>query len=90
MGENCFWQPRNIPPESKLIKLHGNVVIASEVLFVNHDVMHYMFKHMENSKGCCRLNLGAIEFDNNVFIGSVLQYFREQKLKITSSWVWDI
>ncbi|MCD8011771.1 MAG: hypothetical protein LUG99_01075 [Lachnospiraceae bacterium] len=70
MGENCFWQPRNIPPESKLIKLHDNVVIASEVLFVNHDVMHHVFKHMENSEGHYRLNLGAIEIGNNVFIGS--------------------
>ncbi len=49
IGDHCFWQPRNIPPEAKLIKLHDNVVIASEVLFVNHDVMHYMFDHMGTS-----------------------------------------
>ncbi len=35
MGENCFWQPINIPPEAKLIKLHNNVVVASEVLFIS-------------------------------------------------------
>ncbi len=70
IGENCFWQPRNIPPESKLIKLHDNVVIASEVLFVNHDVMYHVFKHMENAEGNFRLNLGGIEIGNNVFIGS--------------------
>lgn len=46
IGENCFWQPRNVPPEAKLIKLHDNVVIASEVLFVNHDVIHYMLKNI--------------------------------------------
>lgn len=46
IGENCFWQPRNVPPEAKLIKLHDNVVIASEVLFVNHDVIHYMLRNV--------------------------------------------
>ena len=46
IGENCFWQPRNVPPEAKLIKLHDNVVIASEVLFVNHDVIHYKLKNI--------------------------------------------
>lgn len=46
IGKNCFWQPRNVPPEAKLIKLHDNVVIASEVLFVNHDVIHYMLKNI--------------------------------------------
>lgn len=68
MGENCFWQPRNIPPEAKLIKLHNNVVIASEVLFVNHDVIHHMAKHAR--PGNYNLNLGATEIGNNVFIGS--------------------
>lgn len=68
-GSHCFWQPRNIPPEAKLIKLHDNVVVASEVLFVNHDVIH----HILNSIGDAykySLNLGAIEIGNNVFIGS--------------------
>lgn len=68
-GEHCFWQPRNIPPEAKLIKLHDNVVIASEVLFVNHDVMHYVFNNIDNSQEYS-LNLGAIEIGSNVFIGS--------------------
>ena len=68
MGKNCFWQPRNIPPEAKLIKLHDNVVIASEVLFVNHDVIHHMAKHVR--LGNYSIQYGAIEIGNNVFIGS--------------------
>lgn len=68
IGENCFWQPRNIPPEAKLIKLHDNVVIASEVLFVNHDVIHHMAKHAR--PGNYSIQYGAIEIGNNVFIGS--------------------
>lgn len=69
IGEHCFWQPRNIPPEAKLIKMHDNVVVASEVLFVNHDVMHHMFKNIKPGKNF-KLNLGAIDIGNNVFIGS--------------------
>lgn len=71
MGEHCFWQPRNIPPEGKLIKIGDNVVVASEVLFVNHDVMHHVFNGMKSDpEEYYRLNLGAIEIGNNIFIGS--------------------
>lgn len=69
MGKNCFWQPRNIPPESELIKLHDNVVIASEVLFVNHDVMHHIFKKLRNEFEF-PITYGAIEIGNHVFVGS--------------------
>lgn len=68
IGENCFWQPRNIPPEAKMIKLHDNVVVASEVLFVNHDVIHHMAKHAR--PGNYSIQYGAIDIGNNVFIGS--------------------
>lgn len=68
-GENCFWQPRNIPPEAKLVKLSDNVVVASEVLFINHDVIHHVFNRMDSTHRY-PLNLGAIEIGNNVFIGS--------------------
>lgn len=68
-GDNCFYQPRNIPPEAKLIKMGDNVVVASEVLFINHDAIHYMLNHMEPSKRYS-MNLGAIEIGNNVFIGA--------------------
>ncbi|MEG1433504.1 MULTISPECIES: hypothetical protein [Eubacterium] len=50
IGENCFWQPRNFPPEAKLIKIGDNVSIASEVLFINHDVMHYGFSNKNIQK----------------------------------------
>lgn len=68
-GKHCFWQPRNIPPEAKLIKMHDNVVVASEVLFVNHDVIHHVFRCMDDTHEY-PLNLGAIEIGSNVFIGS--------------------
>lgn len=67
-GENVYWQPSKLPPEPELIKLGDNVVIASEVLFITHEVIHYMAKHLET--GNYQLNLGAIEVGNNIFIGS--------------------
>lgn len=69
MGEHCFWQPRNIPPESELIRIHDNVVVASEVLFVNHDVMHHIFKRISD-EGEFPITYGAIEIGSHVFIGS--------------------
>lgn len=68
IGENCFWQPQYIPPEAKLIKFHNNVVVAAEVRFINHDVIHYLAKHA--NPGNYNLYLGAIEIGSNVFIGS--------------------
>lgn len=41
-GEKLYWQPIKWPPEPELIKLGDNVVVASEVLFITHDVIHYM------------------------------------------------
>lgn len=69
MGEKCFYQPQYLPPEPELIKFHDNVVIASNVYFVTHDVIHYMFRVYKSEQGF-PLNLGAIEVGNNVFIGS--------------------
>ena len=49
----------------------NNVVVASEVLFVNHDVMHHVFNGMKSDiDEFYHLNLGPIEIGNNVFIGS--------------------
>ena len=67
VGENCFWQPRYIPPDGDLIRLGDNVVIAMRVMLLNHDVMHYMFRNMDH--GHYRIELGAIKIGNNVFIG---------------------
>lgn len=69
-GENVYWQPVKLPPEPELIKLGNNVVIASEVLFITHDVTHYMMNHLPENKQQYQLYLGAIEIGDNVFIGS--------------------
>lgn len=68
VGKNFFFQPRIIPDEPKLISFGNNVVIASGVTFVTHDVidkvlnkMDYDFKFYYN---CAPIKVG-----NNVFIG---------------------
>lgn len=45
MGENCFFQPYNLPADAKYIRLGNNVVIASNVRFICHDVIHNMLNH---------------------------------------------
>lgn len=69
MGENCSYTSRNIPQEAKLVKLHNNVVIASEVLFITHDTIYKILKNINPNGNYC-LNLGAIEIGDNVYIGS--------------------
>lgn len=68
VGKNFFFQPRIIPDEPKLISFGNNVVVASGVTFVTHDVidkvlnkMNYDFKFYYN---CAPIKVG-----NNVFIG---------------------
>lgn len=69
MGENCFWQPRYLPPEAKLIRLGDNVVIAAQVRFITHDAIHYMLRNVSKNHKF-PIYYGAIEVGNNVFIGS--------------------
>lgn len=68
MGENTFYQPRFIPTEPKLIKLHDNVIITSGVTFVTHDVFEMGINYMYPDKNTPRL-MKPIEVMNNVFIG---------------------
>ena len=60
---------RKIPLYPKLISMGNNVWIASDVLFVPHDVIHRM---LNNKLGTDEFqeNLGCIDIKDNVFIGS--------------------
>lgn len=71
MGENCFYQPYNLPADAKYIRLGNNVVVASNVNFICHDVIHNMLNHTPNSQGgtIC-VYWGTIDIKDNVFIGS--------------------
>lgn len=69
MGENVLFQPRIIPSDPELIKLHNNIVVGSNTTFVNHDFIHSVFN---NYVGEYRYgyNAGCIEIMDNVFIGT--------------------
>lgn len=68
IGENVFFQPRKLPGDPHLIKLHNNISIASGVTFINHDVMHQVFNYIE--KDSTDFHMGCIEIMDNVFIGA--------------------
>lgn len=51
MGDNCFYQPYNLPADSKFIRFGSNVVVASNVSFICHDVIHHVFNNMKKSGG---------------------------------------
>ena len=69
IGENCMTMFRKIPLYPKLISIGNNVWIASEVLFVPHDVIHRML-NAKFGKEEFQEYLGCIEIKDNVFVGS--------------------
>lgn len=68
-GEHILFQPRKLPNDPKLIKLHNNIAIAAEVCFENHDVIHYIIENMYPSSNV-KSHIGCIEIMDNVFIGA--------------------
>lgn len=67
MGENVFFQPRVVPSDANLIKLHNNIVITSNVTFVNHDIFYLGLNKL--NKGTYNYIQKPIEIMDNVFIG---------------------
>ncbi|MEC1714851.1 acyltransferase [Schinkia azotoformans] len=71
VGENFFFFPRKIPQDPELIIFHNNVTVATDVMFINHDIMHFVFNNMTNNpKEICKKNYECIEIMDNVFIGA--------------------
>lgn len=69
MGDNCMAMFRKIPLYPKLISFGNNVWIASDVLFVPHDVIHRMLNNkLETDE--FQENIGCIDIEDNVFVGS--------------------
>lgn len=68
VGKNFFFQSRIIPDEPKLISFGDNVVVASNVTFVTHDVIDKMLNKMDY-KTKFNYNCAPISIGNNVFIG---------------------
>ncbi|WKZ95466.1 acyltransferase [Lacticaseibacillus paracasei] len=69
MGKHCYWHPFKIPSEPYLLNLHNNVVVASNVTFVTHDIIDYMLNYKLRNQEI-KPYIGPIEIFDNVFIGS--------------------
>lgn len=69
IGDNVMIMPRKVPLYPKLIKLHDNVRIASNVTFVTHDDIHSMLNKKYKTKSFSE-KIGCIEIEDNVFVGS--------------------
>ena len=70
IGENVTIMDRKVPLYAKLIRIHDNVRIASNVTFVTHDVTHALLNKMPGSSGDYKEVVGCIEVMDNVFIGT--------------------
>ena len=68
VGKNFFFQPRIIPDEPKLISFGDNVVVASGVTFVTHDVIDKVLNNMDYDL-TFNYNCAPIEIGNNVSFG---------------------
>lgn len=68
-GENCYFQPYNFGTEPKLIFFGDNVNLASQVMFINHDITYMLFNKMESTTEYQK-RTGEIHIGNNVFIGA--------------------
>ena len=70
-GKNVWWQPYKIPSNPELISIGDNVNIATEVLFLDHDIIHIMLNNMRTmlGGGVFKPYVGPITIGNNVFIG---------------------
>ena len=70
IGENVTIMDRKIPLYAKLICIHNNVRIASNVTFATHDITHFVLNKMTDSPGDYPETIGCIELMDNVFIGT--------------------
>ncbi len=74
IGENVTIMDRKIPLYAKLIRIHNNVRLASNITFATHDITHFVLNHMPEIRGVkgggYNENIGCIEIMDNVFIGT--------------------
>lgn len=68
-GDNCYFNIVNFNTEPYLISFGDNVVVATGVKFITHDVTSFVFSNMEPDK-VWKGRTGEIRIGNNVFIGA--------------------
>lgn len=69
VGEGFVFFPRKIPQDPQFICFHNNVVVATDVMFVNHDIIHEMLNGKSKSDRYKKY-FECIEIKDNVFIGA--------------------
>lgn len=70
IGDNVTIMEQEVPLYAKLIRIHNNVRIASNVSFVTHDVTHAMLNKISNNEKKNNEIVGCIEVMDNVFVGT--------------------
>ena len=67
-GSNFYFCPRKLPADPKLIEFGNNVAVATDVMFINHDVSQKVFNRIKREE--IPKFYGCISIGDNVFIGS--------------------
>ena len=75
IGKNCYYHPFIIPAESNLISMGDNVVVATGVQLITHDMTYTLFGNDEGleeriGKGKYPYFTAPICIGNNVMIGA--------------------
>ncbi len=68
IGDNVYYYSRIFPSDPKLLKLHSNISIATNVRFITHDRIDVILSGMYDMP--YRKRFDAIEVMDNVFIGA--------------------
>ena len=79
VGDNVFWQPRQLPADPELISIGDNVKISANVSFINHDINYYML-NTKYKTDCFQKKQGCIKIGNNVMIGSGCKIMPDVKI----------
>ena len=70
IGQDVTIMDRKIPLYAKLIRIHNNVRVASNVTFATHDITHFVLNKMEHRKNAYQETIGCIEIMDNCFVGT--------------------
>jgi acetyltransferase-like isoleucine patch superfamily enzyme len=79
IGENVVWQPRLFPYQPQYISIGNNVKIASNVSFINHDIISWMLND-KYGDGKFGNSVGCIEIGDNVMIGAGTRIMQNVKI----------
>jgi hypothetical protein len=70
-GRGGYWHPYRLPSHPNLISIGENVIIAAEVKFYEHDLIHFMLSNNADYRGPeLKYYTGEINVGNNVAIGA--------------------